>query len=481
MTIGLLLAATPIDTWVSVGRYDFRLLNLLIIPGLLFLAPACLARVLTTRLDRIAIVLLAVSGVALFLASLAVCRSQGTGLVGCVTRPSVVYRVVIGTAPLVFYPVTLCILASRPPSVRLKSAEYLVYVIVFVACLNALTATAQAFSQGALLSGVADGSNRALGILTPLPTAVLEAYTSTPGRLFTPDCGNYRGHGLLLSHNTSAILMVMALGLYLGTMLRHTKVAVRTRDVLILGLLALGVASTYSRGGLIGLMAVSVLWALASLVSRQQPWRWRVAQAIGPLLVTGLVVGLFAVLIPCQNPSITAVGDQTSGLFDRLGSILAFLASKQVADRVRVWQFVVERIADSPFLGYGTSYFPGREVAWTIPWVTAHNLFLDLAYFGGVPYAMILAILLVLTWVKAWLAVLFRRQYPLRMRALALGSALALTELFIHGMLEAPLSNPGLAPMIMGIAGLGGAVLFGRNHGSQMGKESGMAISTDGR
>ena len=183
--------------------------------------------------------------------------------------------------------------------------------------------------------------------------------------------------------------------------------------------LVLGLALTQSRTGLLGLLVmlgVAVLWKPLRNV---KSLRW---------LAAGLVLWYGFLLWAIPQISVALYLDEAASILTRPTGTL----------RVQAWQMFADAIAQRPWWGYGMNQGLAAqvEVIQRHPlieglWSYAHNEFLDLVVWNGIP-----AGLLMLSVTLAWFVIAMRRvrQVP---DAIYL---LLITVLGIHAMLEYPLA-----------------------------------------
>jgi hypothetical protein len=184
--------------------------------------------------------------------------------------------------------------------------------------------------------------------------------------------------------------------------------------------LLVGLALTQSRTGLLNasVVGISLLW-----------WHRRRTDSHMTVPVATLALWLFALFF---------------GYAEISGSIGVPLSSELTTSRVSVgsrpmaWRMFIEAIGQSPILGqgWGRSFLAQMQGTLRHPaqhevFLSAHNLFLDLAIWGGLPVALAVAVALAL-----WFRECIHRSHD----EPTMNLMLILGVLFVHSMLEYPLA-----------------------------------------
>jgi hypothetical protein len=253
-----------------------------------------------------------------------------------------------------------------------------------------LLCVAAAAAGHAAAAGPADAPVPALRILAQLLVAIaLVQLLVVGGQTFAPWYGSdwiastshpTRGGGNVAQPNQAALLFVMAIGATLY--LRDLKSIGGAASVVMLLAFAAGLATSQSRSGLLAL-GVLIAWAVA----RHRPARTgEIGAALGGAVVA---VAMFSAWPVIMN------GYWHSG-FDEVN-----LTSSGRAD---MWSQFVAAVWQRPWTGWGVMQVAQAQnaVAHAYPVVMAatfaHNVFLDLALWIGVP-----GMLLVVGGLAAWL------------------------------------------------------------------------------
>jgi putative inorganic carbon (HCO3(-)) transporter len=202
----------------------------------------------------------------------------------------------------------------------------------------------------------------------------------------------------------------------------------------VLGLVA--VLMTYSRGALVGLLALPLLWI-------RDPRSWPV------LLVTAMII---AVLAP------GTWRDRIAGA----GS----LQTPEIATRVDIWQAAVDAFQERPLVGWGLNDFPtaylalertGRDFLGTghfdVP-PTAHDLYLNVAAEQGL---LGLAALLGLAIAIGRLILLLRRDQDPRRRGLGTALFGVALVLALHNLFDVTFVDPKTSTLVWALLGVGAA------------------------
>ncbi len=230
------------------------------------------------------------------------------------------------------------------------------------------------------------------------------------------------GHafGNLRQRNQLASLLGMGLAalLYFGSVR-----PLRWTGWLMMGLLAIGMACSGSRTGLVQWSLVLLLVLFWSRGTVRRP----LGLVIGAVLAYGLAVFTLPMLLQAW------IGVASAGVFDRIAA-----AAVDCSSRITLWSNVLHLIAQRPFVGWGwgeldfahyITLYPGERFCDILD--NAHNLPLQVAVEWGVPSALAILALLVWAVVRAqpW-----SEGQPDRQMAWA-----ALAVLAVHSMLEYPL------------------------------------------
>jgi len=233
-----------------------------------------------------------------------------------------------------------------------------------------------------------------------------------------------RPGGNLGQPNQLATLLIM--GLASLALLRELKRIQGLAAVLLFAVLAVGIAATESRTGLLSLGVLS-LWCVAG-------W-WRMHLSLRPWAV-GLGLLIFAALF-FMWPMLLALSGQ-------FGSDVQL--NTQAGTRLVVWPQLIEAIAIKPLAGWGLREVSAAHNAVadgylvSEPFTYAHNMVLDLAIGVGLPMT---TILLVITGVWMWRRLL-RCQDVWAWYCVA-----AVLPVAVHSMLEFPFAYAYfLAPVV---------------------------------
>ena len=180
--------------------------------------------------------------------------------------------------------------------------------------------------------------------------------------------------------------------------------------------LLFGIALTGSRTAWLGLGLVTIA-----------VWHWR---RIWPAARTPLLIsGLFLFLLFC-------IGLQASLPIGQFTS-KAVLSTSSASLRLDVWLLALDAIALSPWVGYGWNQTALAQLraldahpSASLPFYSAHNLFLDLLVWCGIPLGAALSVAVLVWLVRRFLAVRRPDQAVLMLLVLLI---------FNHSMLEYPL------------------------------------------
>jgi hypothetical protein len=247
-----------------------------------------------------------------------------------------------------------------------------------------------------------------------------------------------RPYGNLIQPNHAASVLVLAMISLLWWVYRGklgTAVA-----LLGASYLSVFVAMTGSRIGLLSLFSVVVTVLVMVLRSRQRgAWTW--------VLLTQMVwIPLCAVLLSWDWGPNVSIGTGPSGALQR----------ELAGARQQVYVGYLNAVWDRPWLGYGFAQSVSaqaylREIGITLPglFTWAHNAFLDLALWFGLPLSILAVVALAFT---VW-RLMSAPQSTARWIYMA-----GVLVIFLHGMVELPLAY---AYFLLPIALLTGAAQVG--------------------
>jgi len=196
-------------------------------------------------------------------------------------------------------------------------------------------------------------------------------------------------------NNAMALALDMVLPLMWYLRLASRSILIRQGLLLAIGLTALAVVTTYSRGGLIGL-AIVVAAALAR--SRHR-------------LVLGL--GVVAMVVAMQS-------FLPGQWFDRMKSISTYEADASSQIRLSMWKMAVEIARDRPFLGGGFKVFIDPAVYPRYnpdmpDFHDVHSIYFEmLGEHGVVGFALFLALGMATLWQLTWIRRQTRKREELR-------------------------------------------------------------------
>ena len=184
-------------------------------------------------------------------------------------------------------------------------------------------------------------------------------------------------------------------------------------------MLAFGLAMTESRTTLV---ALGVVWIAYLAMRRRTGLRMTATALLWPTCLYALISWIW----PTLNRALLL--PQASSLADRMGENL----------RLTLWQSMVDAIGRAPWFGYGWNQVSLAQQATALDhpatryvFESAHNLFLDLALWNGLPIALLVA---------AGLAVWFCRRIVACRDPSSWCRLLAVTLVFCHAMVEYPLT-----------------------------------------
>jgi len=207
------------------------------------------------------------------------------------------------------------------------------------------------------------------------------------------------GHELLArlpEGDPNDVAFVLATTLPLTFWLLRERGLRRVAVVAMLGMLAVAIILTFSRGALVGL-AAGLLWKL--IVDRRQ-----LKVILAAAVLAGAVIGLVVYL----------AGDRVdTGLRAK-----EKVAGANVSSRLEAWRLAAGLAVDHPLLGIGPGEFRNRYVAatgrlpGTPPLKVVHNAYLDIAAELGIVAAILFVAYLVMSIVRGWTANVRRRGPP---------------------------------------------------------------------
>ena len=158
-------------------------------------------------------------------------------------------------------------------------------------------------------------------------------YFSVKGGIFTlMTAGNYRVYGpaesMIADNNHAAVAFLIVLPLMNYLRLQSAHRIVRIGLAVAMGLTLLAVVGSYSRGALIGLVAVSVVF-----------W-WRSQRKVLGAVVLGVALAGTLNFMP-------------AGWWDRMQSISSYQEDTSASDRLRLWGAAWKLALDRPLVGSG--------------------------------------------------------------------------------------------------------------------------------
>lgn len=279
-------------------------------------------------------------------------------------------------------------------------------------------ATAHAWSADGVRTPAARlGGTLLVGGLLSAGLALVQAFQLTQLGIWSLDAvAGMRPYANLGQPNNLATLLGLSL---LGLLLLREQERLDGRVAALLAVpLVLAAAATQSRTALLFGPAVLLLMVLA----RRRGLAWRTPLAAVAALVVAHIV--LALLFPTLQQLVT-------------GATAESLAERNAASpRATMWPLLLESLSRSPWSGYGWLQLGDARLAVAERgsgggefWMHAHNLFLDLLLWAGVPLGLLLGGLVV-----AWYATRLAR---VRTLEAVLGFA-AVTLVGIHAMLELP-------------------------------------------
>jgi O-antigen ligase len=218
----------------------------------------------------------------------------------------------------------------------------------------------------------------------------------------------------------------------------------RAVAVLALGMTALGILLSFSRGAWLG-MAISVGVMLLA-------WSERARRLVPPMVVMLLVVivlGMFGALPPVLANRITSVTDNF-GVFD-VRTVTLTSENFAVVERMAHWQAGWAIFVDHPILGVGPGNYPAVYPnyyipPWEAPLGHAHNYYLNMAAEAGVIGLVALLVVLIV----AMRGLVRRLRSPVTPPRIGSDGEAATT---MHSLLDAPMSATFARVLAIGLLG----------------------------
>ena len=155
--------------------------------------------------------------------------------------------------------------------------------------------------------------------------------------------GSPRATGPLEDPNDLAYVLTAAVPIVLLIVRRRARPRVQLAWGLVLALLVVGAAATFSRGGILAIAAI-VLWALL--------------RGVVPARSLVVAAGLLAVV---AAPILVVAG----AVFEEALAQKQYIAATNVDTRLLRWQAAARMLADNPLLGVGPGGFRGQYVTYS--------------------------------------------------------------------------------------------------------------------
>lgn len=194
-------------------------------------------------------------------------------------------------------------------------------------------------------------------------------YYSVKGGVFTlTTAGDHRVYGpadsMIADNNHAAVAFLIILPLMNYLRLHSPHRAVRIGLVVAMGLTLLSVVGSYSRGALIGLVAVAAVF-----------W-WRSQRKLVGAIILGVALAGAASFMP-------------GGWWDRMNSISTYEEDSSAAERLRLWEAAWKLALDRPLVGSGFRGPYTREVmdrvARDVPARAIHSIWFEVLGEHGFP------------------------------------------------------------------------------------------------
>lgn len=243
----------------------------------------------------------------------------------------------------------------------------------------------------------------------------------------------FRASGTFENPNFAAVFFVFFLFLGAGLIERSTSTRLRLVYAGELFLYAIALLLTGSRGGMVGLAAGLVLYAVLFAAGDAAAERRREANLAKKLYTTPLThvgVALFSApwLLTSAIPRFSLWRDS-------------------LAERGEVWRKGLELFREAPWTGHGLAAFakvPPEVLGVSVPLPHAHNLVLSLLVDSGVLGLFLLVPAFYL--IVRVLGELLRRNHPWGRPAAAFFLAL-----FVHGLVDFPFFSPQVALLVIAV------------------------------
>lgn len=215
------------------------------------------------------------------------------------------------------------------------------------------------------------------------------------GGLFTFRGG---GHGLMgprgsfIAGNTElGLAMTMTLPLMWYLRMHASKPWIRRSLLGAMGLTAIAILGSHSRGALLAIVAAGLfLW-----------WKSRQKAAVAVLVLLLLPVGFF--LMPQE-------------WFDRMATIGNYQNDKSSMGRINAWSFAINAVKDRPLVGLGFQGFtPEAFQVWApdpADWHDAHSIYFEVLGEQGFPGLLLFLLILWLSWRNAGVVLRLARGDP---------------------------------------------------------------------
>jgi O-antigen ligase len=281
----------------------------------------------------------------------------------------------------------------------------------------------------------------ALSVLWGAAKGGLSGAIGGPGAVTDHDGRFQAGSG---DPNYLAAVLVPAIMLAGGLAFRRS-ILQRTWLALAVVAIAVGLAATQSRGGIVAALVTSVV----ALVI----WRRRRAMILGLIVVATAALATFFALSPAAWQRISAGNETGSG-------------------RIDIWSVAWRVVSDHPFEGVGFNQFPEVSPHYVLQpgaldyvdlivdkHIVVHNLFLELWVETGIVGLLLFLAIIALSIAAAWRAVaLFDRLGDEEMAALSRTLLLALVGMFSASLFLSNVANRqiwvllALGPVLAGIA-----------------------------
>ena len=220
------------------------------------------------------------------------------------------------------------------------------------------------------------------GIKRVLLMIVLAAVVISVGTIVAPDIVVVREQairGTFLGGNPLTVGLIAGMGMVICfpfTVMKSKSTILRIINLVLIGVMGVAVIISGSRGAFLG---VGLIWCLVLYICRKG-----ISKVWQPVIISILVILVITAFIKMPGEITERISNMFKGKYE---------ARQAGEDRFVLFNFVLERFAESPLLGHGTGAFAvdrGGQDVMDYP----HNMFLEALYEQGIVGFVVITVFL---------------------------------------------------------------------------------------